>query len=89
VLATIAEAQGDEPAALALLREVLRVRRASLRPDHAYIGFSEIQLADALCRGGDAEGARAHLAEADRILTRLREDTPEGQRRAAIRARCG
>lgn len=89
VLSTIAEAQGDEQAVLSLLREVLRVRRATLRADHAYIGFAELQLAGALCRAGDVEGARSHLAEADRILAGVPVGAPEARRRAEIRAGCG
>jgi serine/threonine-protein kinase len=89
VLATIAQAQGDDGAALELLREVLRVRRATLRADHSYVGFAELQLADALCRAGDTAGARAHLAEADRILPTLSDAAPEAVRRRDVVARCG
>jgi serine/threonine-protein kinase len=89
VLATIAEAGGDDDDALPLLQEVLRVRRATLRPDHAYVGFAEVQLADALCRAGDAAAARAHAAEAERILSGVAASDPERQRLAAVRARCG
>jgi hypothetical protein len=88
VLATVLATAGDASGALRLLRQVLAVRRATLSGDHAYVGFAELNLAQALCEAGDAAEARVHAAEAERILADLPADAPERERLAAVGLRC-
>jgi serine/threonine-protein kinase len=89
VLSTVAEAQGDAAAALDLTREVLRVRQATLRADHPYVGFAEARLAHALCAAGDPAGARAHAEAARRLLGERLAGTPEQDLLQGVRTRCG